>query len=161
MSATRLLVLGVVRSYGRAHGYVVLRDLCAWRAEEWANVKSGSIYHALRQLAKEGLLLATTVDKWPGRVDYEPTEAGEAEYLRLLGEALGRPDPHPDLLAAGLIFLNDLLPGLGNGSRIADFGQLGSLDGAAERRRREPRQPHDGLRIDLAAFLGARSCMGH
>ena len=47
MSATRLLVLGVVRMFGRAHGYQVRRELLTWSADEWANVQPGSIYHAL------------------------------------------------------------------------------------------------------------------
>ncbi len=38
MSATRLLVLGVVRMYGQAHGYRVGRELMSWGVEEWANV---------------------------------------------------------------------------------------------------------------------------
>ncbi|NUT10617.1 MAG: PadR family transcriptional regulator, partial [Nonomuraea sp.] len=55
MSATRLLVLGVVRLHGRAHGYLVGSELESWEAGQWAGLRSGSIYHALRQLAKEGL----------------------------------------------------------------------------------------------------------
>lgn len=108
MSATRLLVLGMVRKYGRAHGYLVSRELLSWGTADWANVKAGSIYHALRQLAKEGLLDETQIAAWPGRVDYEPTAAGEAEFFRLLREALRRPAPQPDTLGAGLIFLTEL-----------------------------------------------------
>ncbi len=55
-SATRLLVLGVVRKHGKAHGYQVRRELLTWSADKWANVAPGSIYHALKQMAKEGLL---------------------------------------------------------------------------------------------------------
>ncbi|OLT29722.1 hypothetical protein BJF83_10045 [Nocardiopsis sp. CNR-923] len=35
MSATRLLVLGVVRMHGRAHGYRVGRELMSWGADAW------------------------------------------------------------------------------------------------------------------------------
>ncbi|MQA86193.1 MAG: PadR family transcriptional regulator [Streptosporangiales bacterium] len=104
MSATRLLVLGVVRGHGRAHGYLVQAELVSWGPEAWANVKWGSLYHALRQMAKEGLLHATEIADWPGRVDYKMTEAGEAEFLRLLRDALRRPG-RPDMLAAGLALL--------------------------------------------------------
>ena len=52
MSATRLLVLGVVRTHGQAHGYLVNAELESWGAEKWAGLKSGSIYQSLRQLAK-------------------------------------------------------------------------------------------------------------
>ena len=48
VSATRLLVLGVVRGSGHMHGYRVGADLLSWGAGEWANVKWGSIYRALR-----------------------------------------------------------------------------------------------------------------
>jgi DNA-binding PadR family transcriptional regulator len=106
VSATRLLVLGVVRGYGRAHGYRVGNDLLSWGAGEWANVKWGSIYHALRRLTADGSLLDH--DEVPGRTDYELTERGEAEYQRLLRDALRRPNPRPDLLAAALAMLPSL-----------------------------------------------------
>lgn len=56
MSATRMLVLGVVELVGEAHGYVVRRELKSWAADKWANVQPGSIYHALKSLVKDGLL---------------------------------------------------------------------------------------------------------
>jgi DNA-binding PadR family transcriptional regulator len=56
LSATRLLVLGVVRMYGRAHGYQVRRELLTWSADKWANVQPGSIYHALKKMTAEDLL---------------------------------------------------------------------------------------------------------
>jgi DNA-binding PadR family transcriptional regulator len=75
MSATRLLVLGVVRGYGRTHGYRIGTDLLSWGAGDWANVKWGSIYHALRTLTAAGSLV-DHLDV-PGRTDYEITERGE------------------------------------------------------------------------------------
>ena len=38
MSATRLLVLGVVRIFQPVHGYFVRRELLSWRAESWAAI---------------------------------------------------------------------------------------------------------------------------
>ncbi|MFG2089790.1 PadR family transcriptional regulator [Spirillospora sp. NPDC048824] len=112
MSATRLLVLGGVRRSGRAHGYEVRRELLSWGLDEWAHVNPGSIYHALRQLAKEGLLLAHDVvesDAGPPHTDYEITGAGRAEFLRLLRGALATVDiRHPEMLTAGLGFLTEL-----------------------------------------------------
>src|SRR6266542_4281519 len=67
VSATRLLVLGVVRMHGTAHGYQVRRELLTWSADRWGNVAPGSIYHALKQMAKEGLL---------DQVDIEPGGSG-------------------------------------------------------------------------------------
>lgn len=106
MSATRLLVLGVVRGYGSAHGYLVGTDLVSWGADEWANVKWGSIYHALKQLTKEGCLSESLVP--PARTDYRLTDKGEVEYLRLLRDALRLPDVRPDMLGAGLALLPSL-----------------------------------------------------
>lgn len=112
MSATRLLVLGGVRRFGRAHGYEVRRELISWGSDEWAHVNPGSIYHALRQLAKEGMLRAHDVeesDAGPPHTDYEITETGRAEFLRLLRGALATVDVrHPEMLTAGLGFLTEL-----------------------------------------------------
>lgn len=129
MSATRLLVLGVVRGYGRAHGYLVRNELVTWGAEEWANIKWGSLYHALRQMAKEGLLRDTQIAEWPGRVDYEITEAGEAEFFRLLRDSLREYDQRPDLLTAGLA----LLPALPRAEAISLLEErLRALEAAPE-----------------------------
>src|SRR5690606_35597363 len=92
MSATRLLVLGTVRIFGTAHGYLVHNELTTWGADEWANVKWGSIYHALRQMATKGLLDSTVTDDHLGRVDYTITPAGDEEFFRLLRSALKTPE---------------------------------------------------------------------
>ncbi|MFI9813484.1 PadR family transcriptional regulator [Saccharothrix variisporea] len=106
MSATRLLVLGVVRGYGVAHGYLIGNDLMSWGAGEWANVKWGSIYHALKQLTKEECLADEEVP--PARTDYRLTAKGEQEFQRLLRDALRRPETRPDMLGAGLALLPSL-----------------------------------------------------
>lgn len=106
VSATRLLVLGIVRGYGRAHGYRVGTDLLSWDAGDWANVKWGSIYHALRTLTDAGMLLDH--NDVPGRTEYELTEEGEAEYLRLLREAVRRPATRPDQLGAAIAMFPSL-----------------------------------------------------
>ncbi|MDK9500474.1 PadR family transcriptional regulator, partial [Streptomyces katrae] len=112
MSAIRLLVLGAVRQHGRAHGYQVRNDLEFWGAHEWSNAKPGSIYHALKQMAKEGLLLAHEVAPstagGPPRVEYEMTDQGTREYLTLLRQALTSYDQKTDVLSAGIGFIVDL-----------------------------------------------------
>ncbi|MFC4002746.1 PadR family transcriptional regulator [Prauserella oleivorans] len=92
MSATRLLVLGVVRMYGSAHGYQVRRELLSWSADTWANVQPGSIYHALKKMTAEGLLEPAERDtegRGPDRVAYRLTSAGEADFERQLHAMLG------------------------------------------------------------------------
>ncbi|MGW6938839.1 PadR family transcriptional regulator [Streptomyces xanthophaeus] len=112
MSAIRLLVLGAVRQHGRAHGYQVRNDLEYWGAHEWSNTKPGSIYHALKQMAKQGVLLAHEVAPsaagGPPRTEYEVTDAGRAEYFKLLREALAAYDQKADLLSAAIGFMVDL-----------------------------------------------------
>ncbi|MGW0391804.1 PadR family transcriptional regulator [Streptomyces sp. NPDC003042] len=112
MSAIRLLVLGAVRQHGRAHGYQVRNDLEFWGAHEWSNAKPGSIYHALKQMAKQGLLLAHEIEPstvgGPPRVEYEITDKGTEEYLTLLRQALTSYDQKMDLLSAGIGFIVDL-----------------------------------------------------
>ncbi|MEV6876721.1 PadR family transcriptional regulator [Amycolatopsis sp. NPDC051128] len=104
MSATRLLVLGVVRMFGRAHGYQVRRELLTWSADKWANVQPGSIYHALKKMAAEELLELVDVEPGeggPDRTAYRLTDVGEHEYQVLIAKALSDPQlNHPDLSAA-------------------------------------------------------------
>ncbi|MGJ6970010.1 PadR family transcriptional regulator [Streptosporangium sp. G11] len=112
VSAIRLLVLGAIRERGRAHGYQVRSDLESWGAHEWSTAKPGSIYHALRQMAKQGLLraheIAPSTAGGPPRTEYELTDEGDAEFLSLLRTALARHDQKIDELTAGVGFLTCL-----------------------------------------------------
>ncbi|MFF3621017.1 PadR family transcriptional regulator [Streptomyces sp. NPDC002467] len=112
MSAIRLLILGAVRQHGRAHGYQVRNDLEFWGAHEWSNAKPGSIYHALKQMAKQGLLVAHEVAPstvgGPPRVEYEINDKGTEEYFTLLREALSSHEQKTDVLSAGIGFIVDL-----------------------------------------------------
>ncbi|MEU9338433.1 PadR family transcriptional regulator [Streptomyces sp. NPDC048290] len=112
MSAIRLLVLGAVRQHGRAHGYQVRNDLEFWGAHEWSNAKPGSIYHALKQMAKQGLLVAHEIAPstagGPPRTEYEITAKGTEEYLSLVRSYLTDYDQRPDMLSAALGFMVDL-----------------------------------------------------
>jgi DNA-binding PadR family transcriptional regulator len=94
-SAVRLLVLGVVRAHGEAHGYAVHQELTSWRVDTWTAVKPPSIYHAVKQLEREGKLSATgpqASPRGPARVAYRLTPAGEDEFFVLLEAALLSPD---------------------------------------------------------------------
>nr|WP_211198933.1 PadR family transcriptional regulator [Phytoactinopolyspora limicola] len=108
----RLLVLGAVRQHGRAHGYQVRNDLEFWGAQQWSTAKPGSIYHALKQLAKEGLLVehdtAPSTAGGPPRTEYELTAAGHQTYLDLLRAALRTYDQKIDVLTSGVGFIVDL-----------------------------------------------------
>ncbi|MFJ9625417.1 PadR family transcriptional regulator [Streptomyces sp. NPDC101181] len=112
MSAIRLLVLGAVRMHGRAHGYQVRNDLEYWGAHEWSNAKPGSIYHALKQMAKQELLLAhetaPSTAGGPPRTEYEVTDRGLEEYRGLLRQAIRSYDQNMDVLSAAIGFIVDL-----------------------------------------------------
>ncbi|MFF7970858.1 helix-turn-helix transcriptional regulator [Streptomyces sp. NPDC007905] len=112
MSAIRLLVLGAVRQHGRAHGYQVRNDLEYWGAHEWSNAKPGSIYHALKQMAKQGLLheheIAPSTAGGPPRTEYEITDLGDEEFFRLLRASLVSSDQKADIQSAAIGFLVEL-----------------------------------------------------
>lgn len=109
MSTIRLLVLGAIRQRGRAHGYQVRSDLEQWGAHEWSNTKPGSVYHALKQMAAQGLLVAHEVAPstagGPPRTEYEITERGTEEFFSLLRSALVSHDQKMDALSAGIGFI--------------------------------------------------------
>ena len=105
----RLLVLGVVRARGEAHGYAVHRELMGWRVDTWTAVKPPSIYHAVKQLEREGKLTASqpaASPEGPTRVMYRITDDGEREYFTLLEAALRSPDIEE--LGAGIAFMRSL-----------------------------------------------------
>ncbi|TWP49906.1 PadR family transcriptional regulator [Lentzea tibetensis] len=112
MSATRMLVLGVVRLAGEAHGYQVRRELQSWSADRWANVQPGSIYHALKSLAKDGLVESTGTEEGgdgPARTIYRITDAGSHDLITMISDALVNAGSAPDQLSAGVALIT-LLP---------------------------------------------------
>jgi DNA-binding PadR family transcriptional regulator len=81
------MILGLVSYLQPVHGYDIRKELASWNVESWANVQTGSIYHALRKMTEEGLLaeVATEqVNNRPARTLYELTPTGLAEYGTLL-----------------------------------------------------------------------------
>lgn len=111
VSSTQLLVLGVVRMSQPVHGYDVRRTLLTWRADEWANINPGSIYHALKTLTRDGFLRVTETGRQgsrPERTAYELTADGETEFVTLLRQSLWTVSSYPLPLYAGLAFVTAL-----------------------------------------------------
>lgn len=109
MSVVRLLVLGTLRMRGRAHGYAIHRELMEWKIETWTSVKPASIYHAVKQLAKEEKLRTVGTEsspEGPGRTIYEITPAGEKEFFIHLESALRSVDIEE--FGAGFAFIQCL-----------------------------------------------------
>ncbi|GGO68458.1 PadR family transcriptional regulator [Nonomuraea cavernae] len=112
MKPVRLLVLGALRRRGRAHGYQVRTDLESWGAHEWSTATSGSVYHALKSMADQGLLATCegvpSEAAGPPRIEYELTDKGEQEYFTLLSQALADREPSLDVLGAAVGLIEDL-----------------------------------------------------
>lgn len=111
MSTTRLLVLGTVRLFQPAHGYLIRRELLSWDVESWAAVNPGSIYNMLRSLTRDNLLEEVDSDGsgGPARVAYRLTMDGEVAYFGLLNKAFWEIDDRdPHLLPAAICFLPTL-----------------------------------------------------
>lgn len=109
MSLIRLLVLGVVRGHGEVHGYAVSRQLADWQIDSWTRVRPGSLYHALKQLTKEGKLASGAAEQspeGPDRTLYRITSAGEAEFSNALEAALMSLDI--EAIGVGLAFMTAL-----------------------------------------------------
>lgn len=139
MSATRLLVLGAVRILQPVHGYDVRRELLTWRLEELANVRAGSIYGALRTLAKDGCIAVharESEQSRPERTVYVLTGEGEKEFQQLLRESwwtvsLGTEPLVPALCLMTFLPREELI-----GALQARLGRLqGELDSTAFTRR--------------------------
>ena len=112
MKPVRLLVLGALRRRGRAHGYQVRADLESWGAHEWSTATSGSVYHALKSMAGQGLLVTheTVPSKagGPPRIEYQLTGKGDEEYFALLRQALSDRQPSLDVLGGAVGLIEDL-----------------------------------------------------
>lgn len=96
-----MLVLGVVKIFGPANGYRLRQELLSWNVESWAALNPGSIYSMLATLAKDGAVfrheLAARGDERPATV-YTVTDAGEAEFHRLVIETLSSVPDSGDIL---------------------------------------------------------------
>jgi DNA-binding PadR family transcriptional regulator len=84
----RLLVLGLLEQKPM-HGYELRKLAAQNRIESWTGILPGSIYHALGQLAKEGLIISKATERQGDRVRevFAITRAGRAQLKRLVQEA--------------------------------------------------------------------------
>jgi len=161
VSPTRLLVLGAVRIFQPAHGYLVRRELLTWRVDQWAAMHPGSIYNMLRTLTRDGMLEEVEADGGkPHRTSYRLTADGETEFLTLVREALWQIAPNePRALMAGVAFMwalsrEEVIDALE--SRVAQLeGLHASLGFSSESTRRDPAKPSHV--VELLLLADARS----
>ena len=103
-----MMILGIVKMSQPVHGYDVRRELESWQVDEWANVAPGSIYHALRKLAEEGLLeeVATEqVGTRPARTTYRCTPKGDLQFQEMLRRYWWEYETPTDPFLAGFGFM--------------------------------------------------------
>jgi DNA-binding PadR family transcriptional regulator len=124
-----MMILGLVKWMQPVHGYDVRRELLTWQADKWANVAPGSVYHALRKLADEGMLRAVATEQVgarPARTTYEITDKGDDEFESLLrSHWWGLEQPADPFLAAF-----SFLPALPRDEAVAALRNRGKLLGA-------------------------------
>ena len=88
--SVRLFVLGVVNQHD-TYGYDIKATAHLWGLERWAQIRDGSIYHALGKLEEEKLIEERDVeqsDNNRSRYVYCITPAGREAFLTMLRDTL-------------------------------------------------------------------------
>ncbi|MGH8274338.1 MAG: PadR family transcriptional regulator [Gammaproteobacteria bacterium] len=104
----RLLILGVLHR-GDFHPYEIKRRLAAAMVECYIDVDVGTLYYAIRQLSKDGLISAVTqerVARGGVRTVYTITSAGRAEFQKGLHAQFEKEGPVSQTLYAAMLFLH-------------------------------------------------------
>jgi len=107
--STRLVILGLLRERP-LHGYEI-KHIIEEHMGDWTNIAFGSIYFALKKLSEEGFVEQVAVEQEgnrPSRTIYQATEAGRAEFLRLLREVWSGVERHYYTTDIGLAFIEAL-----------------------------------------------------
>jgi len=104
----RLLVLGVLHR-GDFHPYEIKRRLEAAMVECYLDVDVGTLYYAVRQLEKDGLIEAIAherVARGGMRTIYRVTDTGRVEFKERLHQQIEAEGPVPQALYGALLFLD-------------------------------------------------------
>jgi DNA-binding PadR family transcriptional regulator len=109
---SRLFVLGLLAQRSQ-HGYEIRKWLEVCKTDLWAGVLPGSIYHALKKMAEEGLVRLSSTQRsgLRERSIYAITPKGRKEFQRLLLKAWQTPPRSiPSGINAALSFVHSLPP---------------------------------------------------
>ncbi len=104
----RLLILGVLHR-GNLHPYEIKRRLENAMVDCYIDVDVGTLYYAIRQLEKEGLIAAVSrerVARGGMRTVYRITARGKAEFRKLLHLQFEEEGPVSQTLYGALLFLH-------------------------------------------------------
>lgn len=107
--STRLVLLGLLRQ-GPLHGYE-LKHIIETRMGDWTDIAFGSIYFALGKLREEGLVAEVGEEREgrrPAKTVYAVTEAGKAEFGRLLRAVFAGVERQYYEFDTALAFIDDL-----------------------------------------------------
>src|SRR5215472_10005838 len=114
----RLLILGVLHR-GNFHPYEIKRRLENAMVECYIDVDVGTLYYAIRQLEKEGLIAAVNqerVARGGMRTVYRITSKGKAAFREELHRQFEQDGPVSQTLYGALLFLHhcdlDVVEGL-------------------------------------------------
>jgi DNA-binding PadR family transcriptional regulator len=105
---TSLLILGVLHR-GDFHPYEIKRRLENAMVECYTDVDVGTLYYAVRQLEKDGLISAVSrerVARGGMRTVYRITPTGKAEFRALLHQQFEQDGPVFQTLYGALLFLH-------------------------------------------------------
>ncbi|HEQ71821.1 MAG TPA: PadR family transcriptional regulator [Spirochaetia bacterium] len=107
--SVRLIILGFLQRKP-LYGYE-LKHLIEHIMGDWTDIAFGSIYFALKKLTQEGFVEKKGTEQQagrPSRIVYDITDAGRAEFLRLLHEVWKDVEQHNYRFDIGLSFMGAL-----------------------------------------------------
>src|ERR1700749_284179 len=103
-----LLILGVLHR-GNFHPYEIKRRLQNAMVECYSDVDTGTLYYAIKQLEKDGLIAAVAqerVARGGVRTVYAITAKGRAEFQSLLHRQWAEEGPVAQTLYGALLFMH-------------------------------------------------------
>ncbi len=122
----KLLILGVLHR-GDFHPYEIKRRLGNAMVECYTDVDVGTLYYAIRQLEKQGLIAAVSrqrVARGGMRTIYRVTPAGKAEFRDLLHRQFEEDGPVCRTLYGAMLFLHLADPAVVEGLLRARIARL-------------------------------------
>jgi len=137
----RLLILGVLHR-GNFHPYEIKRRLENAMVECYVDVDVGTLYYAIRQLAKDGLISTVSrerVARGGMRTVYRITTKGKAEFRELLHRQFAEEGTVSQTLYGALLFLHLSDPAVVEDLLRRRIARLDELIGKLEPIRKELR----------------------
>jgi DNA-binding PadR family transcriptional regulator len=107
-----LAVMGLLRERDM-HPYEMQRQMHIRHTDELLGLKRGSLYHAINQLQRDGLIESIETSRegrWPERTVYRLTSDGEEELLVWLRDLISTPVREPSQFTTALAHVSHLAP---------------------------------------------------